>query len=78
MPEGQKANMKLRFRNVQSRTTVKKIVGIALIIVGVAGWFLPLFPGWFLVIIGVEIMGWRLMIPSERIAAFWRRVHPRT
>lgn len=40
---------------------LKKIVGVVLMIVGIAGIFFPILPGWILIFVGLEIIGIRLV-----------------
>ncbi len=43
------------------RPGVKKVVGIILILIGLAALFTPLTPGSWLVIIGLELLGVRIL-----------------
>ena len=44
----------------------KKVLGVALIVIGVVAFFTPLTPGSWLVFLGLEVLGIRL--------AFWQRI----
>lgn len=43
----------------------KKIIGIMLIILGIIGWIVPIVPGLWLVLIGLEILGLRLLFQDK-------------
>lgn len=44
----------------------KKIFGIFLIIFGILGMILPILPGWWVAVIGLELLGWRLVIDRKK------------
>lgn len=54
----------------QTKTALRRGLGIFLIILGIAGIILPILPGW-LVIIGLEILGWKLVINRHKP---WREI----
>lgn len=43
----------------------KSFLGILLIVVGCLGLLLPILPGWWVILIGIEILGWRLVINTK-------------
>lgn len=45
---------------------IRKILGVILIIIGFAGMILPILPGWWVILIGLEIFGWRLVIDHRK------------
>ena len=49
----------------QTKLILRRGLGIFLIVLGVAGMILPILPGW-LVIIGLEILGWKLVINRHK------------
>jgi len=46
----------------QAKYTLRMALGIFLIIFGIAGMILPFLPGWWVALIGLEILGWKLVI----------------
>lgn len=58
----------------QVKANLKKALGIFLIIFGIAGIILPILPGWWVAIIGLELLGWKLVIdrkkPWQKIISF--------
>ncbi len=55
-----------------TKDLIKKIIGLALIIIGVAAFFTPLTPGSWLAIIGLEMIGVRLLF-FDKIKAWWSK-----
>lgn len=51
----------------------KKIAGVILIVIGIAALVTPLTPGAWLVFIGLELCGVRLL-GKEQISAWWKRI----
>lgn len=47
-------------------TSIKTILGIFLIIFGIAGMILPILPGWWVAIIGLELLGWKLVFDRKK------------
>lgn len=43
----------------------KKIIGIVFIILGIIGWIMPIVPGLWLVLIGLELLGLRLLFQDK-------------
>lgn len=60
------------FQNAKS--TLRTILGVFMIIFGIAGMVLPILPGWWVAIIGIELLGWKLVIdrhkPWKQIISF--------
>ena len=50
----------------KARTTLRTALGIFLIIFGLAGMILPILPGWWVALIGLEILGWKLVIDRHK------------
>ncbi len=46
---------------IQNRPRIKEVVGVILILVGLAALFTPLTPGSWLAIIGLELLGIRIL-----------------
>ncbi|MFH2019492.1 MAG: hypothetical protein ABII80_02670 [bacterium] len=61
--------------------TLRLILGISLIIFGIAGMILPILPGWWVALLGLQILGIRLVInnhkPWRQIISFRRRRVPK-
>ena len=58
----------------QVKSNLKRALGIFLIVFGIAGIILPILPGWWVAIIGLELLGWKLVIdrkkPWQKIISF--------
>lgn len=50
----------------KAKTTIRIVFGIFLIIFGLAGMILPILPGWWVALIGLEILGWKLVIDRHK------------
>ena len=50
----------------KAKTTLRTTLGIFLIIFGLAGMILPILPGWWVALIGLEILGWKLVIDRHK------------
>ncbi len=48
------------------RTTLRTTIGVFLIVFGIAGMILPILPGWWVALIGLEILGWKLVIDRHK------------
>jgi len=48
------------------RTTLRIVLGISLIIFGLAGMILPILPGWWVALIGLQILGLKLVIDHKK------------
>jgi len=47
---------------IYSRSKARKAIGVILILIGVIAFLTPLTPGSWLVIIGLELLGWRILL----------------
>lgn len=45
---------------------LRRALGIFLVIFGVLGLILPILPGWWVIPIGLELLGWRLIIDRKK------------
>lgn len=50
----------------KAKNTLRTALGIFLIIFGLAGMILPILPGWWVALIGLEILGWKLVIDRHK------------
>lgn len=50
----------------QVKKNLKRALGIFLVIFGIAGLILPILPGWWVIPIGLELLGWRLIIDRKK------------
>ena len=50
----------------QMKATLKRITGILLIVVGILGMILPILPGVWLIPLGLQLLGWRLVINRKK------------
>lgn len=50
----------------KAKLTLRTAFGIFLIVFGVAGMILPILPGWWVALIGLEILGWKLVIDRHK------------
>lgn len=55
----------------RAKSTGKTIFGISLIVVGIAGMILPILPGWWVALIGLQILGWKLVVDRQKP---WREI----
>lgn len=53
------------------KTTGNTIFGVSLIVFGIAGMILPILPGWWVALIGLQILGWKLVVDRQKP---WRQV----
>ncbi len=56
---------------IQNRPRIKKMIGIILILVGLAALLTPLTPGSWLAIIGLELLGVRILFFDK--LKFWKK-----
>jgi len=56
---------------INNKPKIKKIIGIFLILFGLAALFTPLTPGSWLVLIGLELLGLRILLFDK--LKFWKR-----
>lgn len=50
----------------QAKKNLKRALGIFLIIFGILGLILPILPGVWVIPIGIELLGWRLVIDRKK------------
>ncbi len=48
------------------KTSLRTALGIFLIIFGLAGMILPVLPGWWIIPIGLQLLGLRLVIDRKK------------
>ena len=48
------------------KTTLRTALGVFLIVFGIAGLILPILPGWWVIPIGIELLGWKLVIDRHK------------
>ncbi len=56
---------------VEVKKNLKRALGIFLIVFGILGLILPILPGWWVIPIGLELLGWRLVIDRKKP---WREI----
>ncbi len=56
---------------IHNRPRVKKAVGIILILIGLTAFFTPLTPGSWLAIVGLELLGVRILFFEK--FKFWKK-----
>ena len=56
---------------IHNRPKIKKVVGVILILIGLAALFTPLTPGSWLAIIGLELLGMRILFFDK--LKFWKK-----
>ena len=56
---------------IHNRPRIKKVIGVILIFVGIAALFTPLTPGSWLAIIGLELLGVRILFFDK--FKFWKK-----
>lgn len=50
----------------QIKSKLKQSLGVFLIIFGILGLIFPVLPGWWVIILGLEILGWRLVFDRKK------------
>lgn len=55
---------------IHNRPKIKKIIGVILILIGLAAFFTPLTPGSWLAVIGLELLGIRILFLDK--FKFWK------
>ncbi len=50
----------------QVKKNLKRAIGIFLIVFGFAGMILPILPGVWLIPVGLQLLGWRLVIDRKK------------
>jgi hypothetical protein len=48
------------------KSSFKRGLGIFLVVFGILGLILPVLPGWWVIPIGLELLGWRLIIDRKK------------
>jgi len=56
---------------INNKPKIKKTIGIILILIGLAALFTPLTPGSWLALIGLELLGLRILL-SDKLKS-WKR-----
>lgn len=56
----------------KEKSNIRKVFGVVVILVGLAGLALPFLPGWLLIFIGLELVGIELIF-FEKIKAFVKK-----
>jgi hypothetical protein len=51
---------------LQVKKNLKRGLGIFLVVFGILGLILPVLPGWWVIPIGLELLGWRLIIDRKK------------
>ncbi|MEK7134947.1 MAG: PGPGW domain-containing protein [Patescibacteria group bacterium] len=57
---------------IHDRPKIKKTIGIILILIGLAALLTPLTPGSWLLFIGLELLGLRVLL-SDKLLKFFKR-----
>ncbi|MEK7578864.1 MAG: hypothetical protein AAB456_04110 [Patescibacteria group bacterium] len=57
---------------INGKPKIKKTIGIFLILIGLAALLTPLTPGSWLVFIGLELLGWRVLL-FDKLKFFKRK-----
>lgn len=50
----------------QAKKNLKRALGIFLVVFGILGLILPILPGVWVIPIGIELLGWRLIIDRKK------------
>ena len=56
---------------IHNRPKIKKVIGVILILVGLTAFFTPLTPGSWLAIIGLDLLGMRILFFDK--LKFWKK-----
>ncbi len=56
---------------IHNRPRIKKVVGVVLILIGLAAFFTPLTPGSWIALVGLELLGIRVLFFEK--FKFWKR-----
>lgn len=56
---------------MEIKRKLKKALGIFLVVFGILGLILPILPGVWVIPIGLELLGWRLIIDRKKP---WREI----
>jgi len=57
---------------IHDKPKIKKAIGVILILIGLATLLTPLTPGSWLLFIGFELLGVRILL-SDKLLKFWKR-----
>lgn len=60
------------------KKNLKRALGIFLIVFGIAGMILPILPGVWVIPIGLELLGWRLIIDRKKPWSEIIKLHDRS
>jgi len=55
------------------KKVVRKILGVLAIILGIIGALFPVLPGWWLIFIGLELLGLRLLF-QDKLKNIWNKI----
>ena len=58
---------------IHDNPKIKKVIGIILILVGLVALFTPLTPGSWLIFIGLELLGLRILFSNKLLKFFNRK-----
>lgn len=62
----------------QVKRNLKRALGIFLVVFGVAGMILPILPGVWLIPVGLQLLGWRLVIDRKKPWSEIIKLHDRS
>jgi hypothetical protein len=54
-----------KIKNIVAKTTFKKCAGVILIVLGLVLHLIPLFPAGWIIIVGLELLGIRLLLQDK-------------
>jgi len=57
---------------IHDKPKIKKTIGIVLILIGLAALFTPFTPGSWLAFIGLELLGFRILL-FDKLLKFWKK-----
>lgn len=55
----------------KQKSTIKTILGVFLIAIGILGMIVPILPGWWVVLLGLQLLGLKLVIDRNKP---WRKM----
>lgn len=61
----------------QLKNQLKKVAGILLIVLGILGVILPILPGAWFIPLGLQLLGWRLVINRKKSWSEMIKLKPR-
>jgi hypothetical protein len=59
---------------IQPKKVIRTVVGIILILLGLLALVTPLTPGSWLILVGLELLGLRILLRDKLLA--WAKAHP--